>query len=210
MTKKIKWSEEGYKKILEASAKGRQTRLEKSKAEYGLNLKLCINCNEVIPYSKKNNIFCNRSCSASYNNTIFPKRDAAEKKFCLNCNCLLTSNKEYCNHSCFHEKRYRDFIGQWLEGKIEGGNQYTASSFVKKYLREQCSGACQICHQDTWLDQPMPLVCDHINGNSNDHSPQNLRMICGNCDMLLPTYKSKNKNSGRAYRRERYIQGKSY
>jgi hypothetical protein len=51
---------------------------------------------------------------------------------------------------------------------------------------------------------------DHIDGNSENNHLSNLRLVCGNCDMLLPTYKSKNKGNGRAYRRERYANGKSY
>jgi len=39
---------------------------------------------------------------------------------------------------------------------------------------------------------------------------KNLRLVCGNCDMLLPTYKSKNKGNGRHNRRKRYAEGKSY
>lgn len=46
----------------------------------------------------------------------------------------------------------------------------------------------------------IPLVIDHINGRSSDNRLENLRLVCGNCDMLLPTYKSKNKNSDRKYR----------
>jgi hypothetical protein len=77
-------------------------------------------------------------------------------------------------------------------------------------MKEQSKGACSICNKDTWMDKPMPLVLDHIDGNPMDHRRENLRMVCGNCDMQLPTYKAKNTGNGRAYRRERYAQGKSY
>lgn len=51
---------------------------------------------------------------------------------------------------------------------------------------------------------------DHIDGNSDNWSLDNLWLVCGNCDMLLPTYKGKNIGNGRYKRRERYKQGKSY
>lgn len=56
----------------------------------------------------------------------------------------------------------------------------------------------------------MPLVLDHINGNSEDGKLSNLRVICNNCDALTDTFKAKNKGNGRAKRKERYKNGKSY
>lgn len=51
------------------------------------------------------------------------------------------------------------------------------------------------------MGNPIPLVLDHINGKSSDNNLENLRLVCGNCDMQLPTYKSKNKNSERRKRK---------
>ena len=51
---------------------------------------------------------------------------------------------------------------------------------------------------------------DHIDGNSDNNILSNLRLVCGNCDMQLPTYKSKNKGNGRYYRRLRYKNKKSF
>jgi len=53
-------------------------------------------------------------------------------------------------------------------------------------------------------------VMDHIDGNADNNSLDNFRLVCGNCDMQLPTYKNKNKGNGRAWRRKRYAEGKSY
>jgi hypothetical protein len=33
-----------------------------------------------------------------------------------------------------------------------------------------------------WNGQVLPLILDHISGNSADNSPDNLRLLCPNCD----------------------------
>ena len=68
---------------------------------------------------------------------------------------------------------------------------------LKRYLIACTGHKCCICNGTEWNGQPMPLVMDHINGRANDNRLENLRLVCGNCDMQLPTYKSKNKNSDR-------------
>ncbi|MGD0664878.1 MAG: HNH endonuclease, partial [Rhabdochlamydiaceae bacterium] len=69
---------------------------------------------------------------------------------------------------------------------------------------------CHICQNNTWMGKPIGLILDHIDGDHANNSIENLRLVCGNCDMQLPTYKSKNRGKGRAFRRDRYAKGMSY
>ncbi|PPD51194.1 MAG: HNH endonuclease [Methylotenera sp.] len=54
---------------------------------------------------------------------------------------------------------------------------------------------CSHCGLDVWLNQPIPLELDHIDGNSNNNNITNLRLLCPNCHALTPNYRGKNKGA---------------
>lgn len=43
----------------------------------------------------------------------------------------------------------------------------------------------------------LPLEIDHIDGNSENNSEENLRLICPNCHSLTETYRGANRGNGR-------------
>lgn len=45
-----------------------------------------------------------------------------------------------------------------------------------------------------WSGKELQMILDHVNGNSNDNRPVNLRYVCPNCDSQLPTRGGANKN----------------
>lgn len=52
---------------------------------------------------------------------------------------------------------------------------------------------CEICSTSHWNGQQLSLILDHINGINDDHRLENLRIVCPNCDSLLPTFCGRNK-----------------
>ena len=42
--------------------------------EYNINPNHCLRCNSIIPYDKRKNNYCSKTCSAIVNNTISPRR----------------------------------------------------------------------------------------------------------------------------------------
>ena len=75
---------------------------------------------------------------------------------------------------------------------------------VKRWLVHNIGHKCQICGVTEWCGKPVPLVCDHIDGDSTNSDIANFRNVCCNCDAQLDTYKSKNRGKGRSYDREQY------
>jgi len=53
---------------------------------------------------------------------------------------------------------------------------------------------CEFYNQKLeWNGSALLPILDHINGNSLDNRPENLRLLCPNCDSQLPTRGGKNK-----------------
>lgn len=54
---------------------------------------------------------------------------------------------------------------------------------------------CSICGQPPiWNNKKLALILDHINGCNTDDRLTNLRWVCPNCNMQLPTTNNKNKS----------------
>ena len=52
---------------------------------------------------------------------------------------------------------------------------------------------CAKCgNQGEWLNNPLVLQLDHINGDNHDHRIENLRFLCPNCHSQTSTYSGKN------------------
>lgn len=155
--------------------------------------------------------YCSRSCSTIVNNTKTKTRSHRSKSICQNVYCSAPSVRpsNYCSGPC---KREQETLVKAHIALQTGEPQLATQSTIKKLLLFIRGHQCEMsdCMITIWKDGPVPLVMDHINGDAGDNSLTNLRLVCGNCDMLLPTYKSKNKGKGRHQRAQRYRDGKSH
>ncbi len=109
----------------------------------------------------------------------------------------------YCSNVCQQEFQYRAYIERWKKGKESGLLALgVVSAPVKRYLREKFNDKCCLCgwsevNPKTGL---VPLVADHIDGDWQNNTEENLRLVCPNCDSLSPTYAALNKGNGRPNR----------
>jgi hypothetical protein len=177
-------------------------------AAYELNPAFCSLCKNLLSYQKRHNKYCSSSCSASATNSSRRKI-----KNCIGCQkpgvkALYCSNK--CQKLTDFKKRVEDVQ---KSGVLYVGSGSRTGKTILIFLRGNC---CELCRQTKVINPltkelvDIPLILDHIDGNSNENSLFNMRLVCGICDMFLPTYKSKNIGNGRHSRRLRYSKGQSY
>lgn len=170
----------------------------------------CLNCGK-----EAKNKFCSSSCSAIFTN---PKRvetlrktksPAPPKPNCLFCNspCRLTK-AIYCSKKCHRAMEWENKKKSIEVNGVPLGTQNPTR--VKRYLKETRGNCCEICKMGSWFEKEMPLVLDHIDGNSDAWSLSNLRLICPNCDTFTSFYKGRNRGNGRFKRRQRFLSGLSF
>lgn len=102
------------------------------------------------------------------------------------------------------DKLIQTSVDFFTSGSYKECIEAVARKHAKRLLIHKEGHVCDICGTSEWMGQPVPLVCDHISGDSTDNRIENFRLVCCNCDAQLPTYKSKNKGRGRKYDREYY------
>ena len=155
----------------------------------------CCICNieiEVNIRSPKNYCKCDK-CKAKKFTKIYLNK-GKPKPICPVCDTTLEKfGSICCSNECasIHRKNVQHEQIRASNGTCHG------IRVLKQFLIDTTGHKCCICNGEEWNEMPMPLVIDHINGRAKDNRLENLRLVCGNCDMQLPTYKSKNKNSDR-------------
>ena len=99
-----------------------------------------------------------------------------------------------CSTEHFSQKGTGVHAQHKLEDILVANSSYANISSLKKRLLNETDieYKCAICGISTWLDQPLALHLDHINGINNDHRIENLRFLCPNCHSQTDTYAGKN------------------
>lgn len=122
------------------------------------------------------------------------------EKHCEFCGELLVkpSQKKYCSDSCARKHQFKkrcDSVDETGILPVSGRLNETDRRFAKRYLEEKHGHVCAICGRSIWNNDKIPLIVDHIDGDSGNHAVANMRLICPNCDAQQHTYKSRNLKS---------------
>lgn len=154
--------------------------------------------------------FCSRSCAATVNNKLFPKR-LSEKNgsgICGYCSKDFRGQPGWrtskcCSRECSGMLMKQRMIDEWSAG-VAGTTKTGLSKSIRLFLIEQAGGKCSKCG---WAEVnkstgSVPLQIDHIDGNAFNNNPNNLVVLCPNCHSLTATFGGLNR--GKSTRNYRY------
>ena len=173
-------------------------------ALYNQTPKKCKHCKSPLPYEKRGNTFCSKSCSAKYNNRGICRHGAKRIYFeCLNCGKeLAETQKKYCSHHCQAKYQHKTYIEKWtsgIESGFVGGN--VLSRHIRQWLFEKYNDSCAVCgwNKINQYTGKIPLHIHHIDGDWENNRPENLQLLCPNCHSLTTSYGGANRGNGRPY-----------
>lgn len=140
----------------------------------------------------KGSLAAHIKCCANNPNRVKHKRSifAGQKKGCVPWN----KDKK------FEDKKINHLIQVIESGEYKTHSDNNIRRLVRAYLIQKHGHKCMMCGITHWQNVTIPLVADHIDGNSRNNELKNFRIICNNCDSILPTYKGKNRGNGRSNR----------
>lgn len=123
---------------------------------------------------------------------------------CLSCSTTFTflpscSEGKFCSNKCQQDFR---FFKETLPA-FERGEVVTGSS-LKRCMRHTKGYICECGNAGRWLNKPLVLQLDHIDGNSDNNHPLNLRWLCPNCHSQTPTWSNRLRQV-KPTRRNKYI-----
>jgi hypothetical protein len=159
---------------------GQRDYLERRKTDalqkYQTAAKKCLYCEVTLSFENRRGKFCGHSCAALDTN----KRRRSKWR-CTDCKTKVPAKTQRCKE-CRAKRRSLAFA--------------KTDNFRRRLLIETHGHRCWGCRRTTWCALPIPLELDHVDGNSDNNSATNLRVLCPNCHAQTPTYRSKNR--GRA------------
>ena len=123
---------------------------------------------------------------------------------CLHCKAEFSyspsqSAGKYCSNVCQGlYKVYNETMPKVERGEVRQTNT------LRRYLKEVKGYTCSECGiQGVYNGKPLTLQVDHIDGNSDNNFPSNLRLLCPNCHSQTETWVTRSK---KVTKRNTYLQ----
>jgi len=78
--------------------------------------------------------------------------------------------------------------------------QINKRNTLRKLIAYERGYNCESCGIFEWNEKPITLQVDHVDGDSGNNFPDNVRLLCPNCHTQTDTFCGKNIGFGRGSR----------
>lgn len=110
------------------------------------------------------------------------------------CNHSHSKLNKFCSNECQREAQRHETYKRFIRGELKD------RSVIRRILVWKNGHKCECCGLTEWMGQPIPLELDHTDGDASNNDPSNVKVLCPNCHGITPTWKGRNKGSGRKAR----------
>jgi protein-arginine kinase activator protein McsA len=156
----------------------------------------CEKCSNPVEGTYGSGRFCSSSCARSFsslsnreekNRKISNKLRSKSRKDrrCRACGKIYEPPPKYTRRRCPDCP-----VGSSRLGKVFESLRGDRSR--RQHLIRERGHSCEVCQLVEWMGRQIPIELDHIDGNPQNNSKENLRLICPNCHAQTPTYKGAN------------------
>jgi hypothetical protein len=85
---------------------------------------------------------------------------------------------------------------KWNKGNVSADFSLNGSGNHKGVLIKNRGHLCENCGLSEWMNHPITLELEHVDGNNRNNIETNLKLLCPNCHALTYTWRGRNINSG--------------
>jgi len=99
----------------------------------------------------------------------------------------LQRNIDIFGIDCSHMKHQA--INQGVE--LKTFDNLTSNDAIKVRLVKERGYKCEICSLSEWMNKPICIELEHVDGNNRNNEKANLKLICPNCHSQTPTWRNR-------------------
>lgn len=114
-----------------------------------------------------------------------------------NCGRRLSRNNYYCSNTCKTSAYRKSIIDAFYAGTLEPSP--FLNPILRRHLLQRFEERCQRCgwNEKNAFSGKVPVEVEHIDGDWQNISPENLTVLCPNCHSLTKTFRGLNRGHGR-------------
>jgi len=107
--------------------------------------------------------------------------------------------RKFCSKKCEGLNKSQTTIDNWITNQT---SILQITRAIRKYVLLLRDNKCEQCgwNQVHPVTKVSPLEIDHIDGDSENNTITNLRVLCPNCHSLTPTFRALNKGKSKRKR----------